>query len=80
MPRVGYIWIGARGTDVSNAGLRQGLIDLGYFLGRNLILEERYANGNPERVPGLIAELLRSPQSVAYRRSMCLVTRSSEEG
>jgi putative ABC transport system substrate-binding protein len=57
-PRVGYIWIGVRGTDVSNAGLRQGLTDLGYVVGRNLILEERYANGNPERVPGLIAELL----------------------
>jgi putative tryptophan/tyrosine transport system substrate-binding protein len=58
VPRVGYIWIGARGTDVSNAGLRQGLADLGYVVGRNLVLEERYANGNPERVPGLIAELL----------------------
>ena len=58
VPRVGYIWIGAHGTDVSNAGLRQGLTDLGYVVGRNLILEERYANGNPERVPGLIAELL----------------------
>jgi len=58
VPRVGYIWIGARGTDVSNAGLRQGLADLGYVVGGNLILEERYANGNPERVPGLIAELL----------------------
>jgi putative tryptophan/tyrosine transport system substrate-binding protein len=58
VPRVGYIWIGARGTDVSNTGLRQGLADLGYVVGGNLILEERYANGNPERVPGLIAELL----------------------
>jgi putative ABC transport system substrate-binding protein len=58
VPRVGYIWIGARGTDVSNAGLRQGLADLGYVVGRNLVLEERYANGNPERVPRLIAELL----------------------
>jgi hypothetical protein len=29
VPRVGYIWIGARGTDVSNTGLRQGLADLG---------------------------------------------------
>jgi putative tryptophan/tyrosine transport system substrate-binding protein len=59
VPRVGYIWIGARGTDVrSNAGLRQGLADLGYVVGSNLLLEERYANGNQERVPGLIAELL----------------------
>jgi putative ABC transport system substrate-binding protein len=64
LPRVGYIWIGARGTDVSNAGLRQGLADLGYVIGRNLILEERYANGNPERVPSLIAELLALPVDV----------------
>jgi hypothetical protein len=33
VPRVGYIWIGARGTDVSNAGLRQGLTDLGLSSG-----------------------------------------------
>ena len=58
VPRLGYIWIGARGTDVSSAGLRKGLADLGYDVGRNLILEERYADGNPARVPGLITELL----------------------
>jgi putative ABC transport system substrate-binding protein len=59
IPRVGYVSIGAReGTDVSNAGLRQGLADRGYDIGRNLILEERYADGNTERIPALIAELL----------------------
>jgi putative ABC transport system substrate-binding protein len=40
MPRVGYIWIGARGTDVSNAGLRQGLADRGYIVGRPPAREE----------------------------------------
>jgi len=58
IPRVGYVWTGFRGTDVSDAGLRQGLADRGYVLGRNLLLEERYAEGNPDRVPALIAELL----------------------
>ena len=59
IPRVGYVFVGARnGTDVSNAGLRQGLVDRGYEIGRNLILEERYANGNWDRIPGLISELL----------------------
>jgi putative tryptophan/tyrosine transport system substrate-binding protein len=43
---------------VSNAGLRQGLADRGYEIGRNLILEERYADGHLERVPALISELL----------------------
>src|SRR5690349_5692360 len=59
VPRVGYVWIGAPGgTDVSNAGLRQGLIDRGYEIGRNLILEERYADGNWDQIPVLISELL----------------------
>jgi putative ABC transport system substrate-binding protein len=58
VPRVGYVWAGARGTDGSTAGLRRGLADLGYVLGRNLLLEERYADGNPERVAPLIDELL----------------------
>jgi ABC-type uncharacterized transport system substrate-binding protein len=40
------------------AGLRQGLADRGYIVGRNLILEERYADGDAERVPALFAELL----------------------
>src|SRR5258708_13034380 len=59
VPRVGYVWAGARGTDGSAAaGLRRGLADVGYVVGRNLALEERYANGNPERVASLIDELL----------------------
>jgi putative tryptophan/tyrosine transport system substrate-binding protein len=59
IPHVGYVFVGARnGTDVSNAGLRQGLTDRGYEIGRNLILEERYANGNWDRIPALISELL----------------------
>jgi putative ABC transport system substrate-binding protein len=58
VPRLGYVWTGANGTDISDAGLRQGLADRGYVVGRHLVLEERYADGNPERVPALIAELL----------------------
>ena len=59
MPRVGYIWVGRRGTDLGQlAGLQQGLADNGRILGRNLLIEERYADGSPDRVPALIAELL----------------------
>ena len=58
IPRIGYIWSGAPGAEMSIAGLRQGLTDRGYVVGRNLMIEERYAEGNPERVPALIAELL----------------------
>ncbi len=59
VPRVGYIWLGDKGTDAaSGAGLRQGLADRGYVLGQNLIFEERYAEGKAENVPALLGELL----------------------
>ena len=58
MPKVGYVWIGEPGTDVSGAGLRKGLAEHGYEIGRNLALEERYAHGDSEKVPGLIGDLL----------------------
>jgi len=58
VPRVGYVWIGAPGTDENKAGLAQGLERRGYVIGRTLLLEARYANGNDALVPQLIAELL----------------------
>jgi hypothetical protein len=39
-------------------GLRQGLRDLGYVEGRDYVLEERYAESQPDRLSDVIAELL----------------------
>jgi len=58
LQRIGYVWIGGRGTDVAGAGLRKGLAELGYEIGRNVILEDRYAQNDSARIPVLIAELL----------------------
>lgn len=58
IPKVGYVYVGQRGSDISGDGLRQGLADLGYQIGQNLALEERYADGDSARLPALIAELL----------------------
>ena len=38
---------------------RQGLRDLGYVEGQNLVMESRYAEGSVERLPDLAAELVR---------------------
>ena len=38
---------------------RQGLRDLGYVEGQNLVMEYRYAEGSEERLPDLAAELVR---------------------
>jgi putative tryptophan/tyrosine transport system substrate-binding protein len=39
-------------------GLRKGLSDLGYTEGRDFIIDDRYADSRPERLPGIVAELI----------------------
>jgi putative ABC transport system substrate-binding protein len=39
-------------------GLRQALPELGYAEGRDIVLDSRFAEGRPDRLPGLAAELL----------------------
>ena len=57
-PRIGYLWSGKRGSDpVETGGLLQGLRELGYSEGRNIVIEYRYAEDQLDRLPGLIAEL-----------------------
>jgi putative tryptophan/tyrosine transport system substrate-binding protein len=45
-------------------GLLQGLRELGYVEGQNLVVEGRYAEGKYERLPALAAELVRLPVDV----------------
>jgi ABC-type uncharacterized transport system substrate-binding protein len=64
-PRVGYVWVGPRGTDGDTlGGLLQGLADFGYFEGRTIVLETRYADGDPGRLPHLFHELAALPVKV----------------
>jgi putative tryptophan/tyrosine transport system substrate-binding protein len=44
----------------------QGLKDLGYFEGKNIVTERRYADGQADRLPGLAAELVRSKPDVIF--------------
>src|SRR3989337_469778 len=41
------------------AAFRQGLRDLGYVEGQNIVIESRFAEGRFERLPDLAAELVR---------------------
>jgi putative ABC transport system substrate-binding protein len=57
IPRIGYLTV-LSGPSDRDAAFRQGLRDLGYVEGQNVIVEYRYANGT-DRLPELAAELVR---------------------
>jgi len=59
MPVVGFVSIGMpEQVPLSVTAFRQGLHELGYIEGRNILIEYRWAEGNPERFPMLAAELV----------------------
>jgi putative ABC transport system substrate-binding protein len=51
-------------TNPYTESFRQGLRDLGYVEGQNIIVEYRFADGRYERLPELAAELVRLPVDV----------------
>jgi putative ABC transport system substrate-binding protein len=64
--RIGYLIAGSSpaGPDPRLHDFRQGLRDLGYVEGQNLIIEPRYAEGSDARLRDLAAELVRLPVEV----------------
>ncbi|HEU4638753.1 MAG TPA: ABC transporter substrate-binding protein [Candidatus Binatia bacterium] len=60
VPRIGYLSAGFSSPKPARTeAFRQGLRDLGYVEGQNILIEYRYAEGKLGRLPGLAAELLR---------------------
>ena len=60
IPRIGYVsasWR-CRQRRFNLEAFRQGLRDLGYFEGKNILVEYRYADRKQDRVPSLVAELV----------------------
>ena len=59
VPRIGYVsLIGTATSDPSYVALRDGLRELGYSEGKNILFEYRSAQGDPDRVSGFVAELV----------------------
>jgi putative ABC transport system substrate-binding protein len=57
--RIGFLALNLYASDPRGGeAFRQGLRDLGYIEGRNLLIEYRDAAGKPERFPALAAELV----------------------
>ena|SRR5436190_23511477 len=57
--RVGFLWERPDVFPDALEAFRQGLLELGYMEGHNLVIEYRWARGRPERMRELADELVR---------------------
>jgi len=58
VPRIGYLATNLAAVPHLREAFRQGLRDLGYVEGRNVVIEYREAEGKYDRLPALAAELV----------------------
>jgi putative tryptophan/tyrosine transport system substrate-binding protein len=70
IPRIGILELASPAASASQLkAFQQGLRELGYVEGKNIILEYRYADGRLDRLPELAAELVGSKVDVIVTRS-----------
>ena len=79
MPRIVYLSASSGAANAArNEAFRQGLRDLGYVEGKNIVVEWRHAEGKLDRLPGLVAEMVRLKVDVIVS-SGSIVTRAAKE-
>jgi len=60
VPRIGYLGAASASANAARIeAFRQGLRELSYVEGKNVVIEWRSADGKPDRLPALAAELVR---------------------
>src|SRR5438128_600228 len=65
MPGIGYVGTGSRETDAFRLpSFHEGLSQSGYVEGRNVSIEYRWAEGHNDRLPAIMAELVRREVAV----------------
>jgi len=70
VPRIGFLAATSASSNFARVeAFRQGMHELGYIEGQNIIVEYRYAEDKPEQVPNLVAELIRHKVEVIVARA-----------
>jgi len=60
IPRIGYVTASSRSNVPARIeAFQQGMRELGYVEDKNVAIEWRFGDGKPERLPGIVAELVR---------------------
>jgi putative ABC transport system substrate-binding protein len=79
VPRIVYLSASSGSANAARyEAFRQGLRDLGYVEGKNIVVEWRHAEGKPDHFPGLAAELVRRKVDVIVS-SGSITTRPAKE-
>ena len=79
VPRKGYLEAPPPSAVAARTeAFRQGLRELGYAEGKNIVIEYRYAEGKSERIPALAAELVHLKVDVIVSGGS-LLTRAAKE-
>ena len=77
--RIGYLSTNLASSPRHHEAFRQGLRDLGYVDGRNVVIEYRDAEGKPERIPALTAELVALRVDVIVVAGSTLTARTAKQ-
>jgi len=84
VPRIGFLGNSTAALEANLVGhFREGLRDIGYIEGKNILIEYRWAEGKYERFPELIGELIHlkveiivtagTPASLAVKKATTLI-------
>ena len=68
-PRVGVLIYSTPQADPNTRSFQRGMSDLGYVEGKNIDIDYRFAEGKPERLPALAADLIRMKPEIG--RASC---------
>jgi putative tryptophan/tyrosine transport system substrate-binding protein len=79
VPHIGFLSASSLAASAARIGaFRQGLRELGYVEGKNIVIEFRSAQGEQDRLPALVAELIRLKIDVIVSAGPA-VTRSAKQ-
>jgi len=79
VPRIGFLFVTPPSANAARIkAFRQGLRELGYVEGKNIVIEWRHAEGKADQLPGLAAELVRLKVNIIVSAGST-VTRPAKE-
>src|SRR5262245_1043571 len=80
IPRIGIV-AGAGNPNEPSSSIkifRQALQDLGYFERKNILFEYRYTEGNRDRIPGILAELMNLKVDILFSTQAIVVSAAKQ--